>query len=68
MTQFKKFRMSTGLTVKQFSTLYEIPYRTIQNWEYGLSEPPKYLFKLMVLAWKYNPDIPFYKSAEVFYA
>lgn len=53
MSNFKQFRKSTGLTLKQFSKLYKIPYRTLQNWEYGLTEPPHYVFKLIVIAW-YN--------------
>lgn len=53
MNDFKKFRISTGLTIKQVSKLYKIPYRTVQNWEYGITEPPDYVFRLIVIAW-YN--------------
>lgn len=30
-----------------FSMYFEIPYRTMQNWELGLREYPDYLLKLM---------------------
>ena len=53
MSEFRKFRKSVGITIKQFSLLYDIPYRTVQNWEYGITEPPDYVFRLIVIAW-YN--------------
>lgn len=53
MNDFKKFRESAGITIKQFSKMYGVPYRTVQNWEYGLSKPPDYVFRLIVIAW-YN--------------
>lgn len=51
MNDFQKFRKSHNLTIKQVSDIYEIPYRTLQNWEYGVTNPPKYLLKLMDNAW-----------------
>lgn len=32
---------------KQFSEYYEIPYRTIQDWEHGKREMPNYVLRLM---------------------
>ena len=44
---FKELREGSGMTRGQFAEYFEIPYRTIQNWELGLRECPEYLLKLM---------------------
>ncbi len=44
---FKKLREQSGMNLTEFSMYFEIPYRTIQNWEYGERECPEYLLKLM---------------------
>lgn len=59
MSDFRRFRQKAGLTIKQFSVLYKIPYRTVQNWDYGKTKPPAYVFRLIVIAW-YN----FYRKEE----
>lgn len=51
MSEFKKIRKSMGLSLKTFSKMYDIPYRTVQNWEYGINEPPDYVIRLIVIAW-----------------
>lgn len=43
----KSLRTASGMNKKQFSEYFEIPYRTIQNWEGGQRECPEYLLKLM---------------------
>ncbi len=43
----KEIRTLSGMSRKQFAEYFEIPYRTIQNWELGLRECPEYLLKLM---------------------
>lgn len=43
----KELRKRTGLSQQKFGDLYEIPLRTVQNWEGGVSEPPVYLVKLL---------------------
>lgn len=48
MNDFKTLRQSTGMSMKQFSEYFEIPYRTVQNWEAGINKCPEYLLKLMV--------------------
>ena len=47
---FKELREQSGMNMKQFAAHFEIPYRTIQNWEAGVNKCPEYLLKLM----KYN--------------
>ena len=44
---FKELREMSGMNKTQFGQYFDIPYRTIQNWESGLRECPKYLLDLM---------------------
>lgn len=53
MNDFRRFRKTTGLNLRQFSKMYGIPYRTLQNWEYGIAKPPDYVMKLIIITW-YN--------------
>jgi DNA-binding transcriptional regulator YiaG len=43
----KELRLKYKMTQKQFGEYFEIPYRTLQNWEEGKRQCPAYLFKLM---------------------
>lgn len=50
MTDIKTLREFTGLSQKAFSEKYNIPLRTIVNWETTGSnhrEPPQYLIELL---------------------
>ena len=47
MMTFKELREGSGMTRGQFAEYFEIPYRTVQNWELGLRVCPDYLLKLM---------------------
>ena len=44
----KEARLLAGLTQQQMSNLFEIPKRTIENWEAGDRKPPAYVEKLIV--------------------
>lgn len=44
---FKEIRQSSGMNLTEFSKYFEIPYRTVQNWENGVRQCPDYLLKLM---------------------
>ncbi len=44
---FKELRQQSGMNQKQFGEYFDIPYRTIQNWEEGQRQCPEYLLKLM---------------------
>ena len=44
----KEARLQAGLTQQQMSDLFEIPKRTIENWEAGDRKPPAYVEKLIV--------------------
>lgn len=42
-----ELRESTGMTRKEFCEYFEIPYRTVQDWELGNRKMPDYLLRLM---------------------
>lgn len=43
-----ELRKSVGMTRPEFARYFEIPYRTLQDWELGNRHMPDYLFRLMV--------------------
>lgn len=43
----KELRLLTGLSQKLFSDKYEIPKRTIEDWEAERRTPPEYVVKLL---------------------
>lgn len=43
----KRLRAASGMSRTEFAEYFEIPYRTVQNWELGLRECPEYVAKLM---------------------
>lgn len=43
----KELRESTGLTQKEFSTMYNIPLSTLRKWEQGESSPAPYVLTLL---------------------
>ena len=42
-----ELRESTGMTRKEVCEYFEIPYRTVQDWELGNRKMPDYLLRLM---------------------
>lgn len=42
-----ELRSSTGMSRREFAEYFEIPYRTVQEWELGNRKMPEYLFRLM---------------------
>lgn len=43
----KELRLSTGMERKEFAEYFNIPYRTLQNWELELREAPEYVAELI---------------------
>ena len=43
----KEIRTMTGLTQKDFAEFYEIPKRTLEDWEAGRRTPAPYIVKLL---------------------
>lgn len=47
MIDVKELRALTGLSQAKFAAIYEIPKRTIENWEEGKTIPANYVLKLL---------------------
>ena len=45
--EIKALRIKMKLNRKDFCTYFEIPYRTVSDWETGKRTMPTYLLKLM---------------------
>lgn len=45
--KIKELRSLTGLSQAKFAEKYEIPKRTIEDWERDLHLPPEYVLKLL---------------------
>ena len=43
----KTLRAETGKTQRVFAEYYEIPLRTLEDWERGISHPPEYVLRLL---------------------
>ena len=54
---FKTLRTESGMNLTQFSIYFDIPYRTVQNWEHGIRGCPSYLLALMEYKLKKEGDI-----------
>jgi transcriptional regulator with XRE-family HTH domain len=44
----KEARVNAGITQAEMSKRFDIPTRTIENWERGLRKPPAYVEKLLI--------------------
>lgn len=45
--KIKEIREMTGLSQRKFAAKYNIPRRTIENWEMGTAIPPAYVVELL---------------------
>ena len=45
--QLIQLRKETGMKGTEFASYFDIPYRTIQDWELGNRRVPEYLLRLM---------------------
>lgn len=57
-----ELRDSTGMSRKEFCEYFEIPYRTLQDWELGNRKMPDYLLRLM--AYKIEMEKPGRRESE----
>ena len=48
-----QLRKETGMNRKQFCEYFDIPYRTVTDWELGNRQMPEYLLRLM----KYKVEV-----------
>lgn len=45
--EIKELRKKASMTRKEFCDYFDIPYRTVQDWELGLRTCNKYMIELM---------------------
>ena len=45
--QLIEIRKRTGMNRREFAEYFNIPYRTVQDWELGNRQMPEYLFRLI---------------------
>jgi len=50
-----ELRKRTGLSRKEFAERFEIPYRTIQDWELGNRVMPEYVLRLIAYRVEMDP-------------
>ncbi len=43
----REMRIQLGDTQSEFAARYNIPFRTVQNWETGMRKPPEYIINLL---------------------
>lgn len=46
-TPFHALREESGLSLKEFSDMFRIPYRSVQNWDNGERTPPEYVLHMV---------------------
>lgn len=47
MMNIREMRTRLGDTQSEFAARYNIPFRTVQNWEEGVRKPPEYIINLL---------------------
>lgn len=63
--KIKELREITGMNRRQFCEAFEIPYRTVTEWERGTRNAPKYVLKFMeYYIQKLNCKVKFHPSVE----
>ncbi len=46
--ELKEMRKTVGMTQKEFAEYFQIPKRTLEDWESGKHKMPDYLLRLML--------------------
>ncbi|MCD7957250.1 MAG: helix-turn-helix domain-containing protein [Lachnospiraceae bacterium] len=47
MEKVRELRESTGMNRKEFCEFFQIPYRTVTEWERGNRHAPEYVIRLL---------------------
>lgn len=47
INKVKELRKSTGMNRKEFCEYFQIPYRTVTEWERGTRKMPDYVLRLL---------------------
>lgn len=63
--RMKDIRSKTGLSARAFGELYNIPMRTIQDWEHGKRQAPEYVLDMLAHEVALNDVLP---MVYVFYS
>ncbi len=58
--KIKKLRTDMGMSRIEFCDYYNIPYRTVTDWEAGKRKMPEYVFELM----EYKADVEQLKTVN----
>ena len=58
--EIKKLRIDMGMNRKEFCEYYNIPYRTVADWEAGKRKMPEYVLELM----EFKADVERLKTAN----
>lgn len=58
--EIKRLRTDMGMNRKEFCDYYNIPYRTVADWEAGKRKMPEYVFELM----EFRADVEQLKTAS----
>lgn len=45
--ELRKLREATGMNRKEFASYFDIPYRTVTDWELNNRKMPEYLLRMM---------------------
>lgn len=45
--ELRKLREATGMNRKEFALYFDIPYRTVTDWELNNRKMPEYLLRMM---------------------
>ena len=56
--RFNELRLAADMSLTEISSYFNIPYRTIQNWDSGKREPPYYVIELMAYKLKHDKKLP----------
>lgn len=53
----KEIRALLGISRAEFSRRYEIPIRTLENWDSGVRQPPEWALKLLERAVREDANV-----------
>lgn len=63
--KIRELRNETGLNRKQFAEHFQIPLRTVEEWEAGRRKPPEYIPRLIKYQILYEKNCNHGESEEI---
>ena len=61
---FKELRESLKLSQSQFANKFNMPVKTVQSWEAGIRNPPKYVLIMMLRICELEAELEMREGAE----